>query len=97
MSRRIKGPIEPGRVRRTSPNTCSVMPFPGSTVDELEQLRWLAQHYARHVPYGLDWPLDFWSERIGFHGEDHAAHCWLKGYFKRNTDPAVAAGNETRH
>lgn len=63
MSRRNKGPIEPGRVRRTSPNTCSVMPFPGSTVDELEQLRWLAQHYAKHVP----------------------------------TDPAVAAGNETRH
>ena len=95
--RRRTGPIAPGYVRRTSPTACSVMPFSGSSVEEMEQLRYLAKTYARNVPYGLDWPFNFWSERIGFEAGDHAAHCWLTGYFNRNTDPALVAGNETRH
>lgn len=94
--RRRTGPITPGHVRRTSPTACSVMPFPGSSVDELEQLRWLAQHYAAQVPYGTDWPLNFWSQQIAFEAADHAAHCWLTAYFNRN-QTGTLPGNETRH
>ena len=55
--RHRKGPIAPGYVRRISPTACSVMPFTGSTVDDMSQLRLLAQQYAKQVPFGLDWPV----------------------------------------
>jgi len=51
------GPITPGYVRRISPTAVSVMPFTGSSVDDMEQLRWLAQQYAKQVPFGLDRPM----------------------------------------
>lgn len=95
--RRRTGPITPGYVRRISPTAVSVMPFTGSSVDDMEQLRWLAKQYAKQVPFGLDWPMNFWADRIAFDAGDHAARCWLDGYFQRHTDPAVHAGNATRH
>lgn len=95
--RHRKGPISPGYVRRTSPTACSVMPFTGSTAADMEQLRFLARQYARQVPFGLDWPLNFWSDRIGFDTGDHAARYWLDGYFQRFTHPAMHAGNNTKH
>lgn len=97
MARRPKGPISPGYVRRTSPTACSVMPFTGSSVEEMEQLRYLARTYARAVPYGLDWPLNFWADRIGFDEHDDTARLWLSAYHSRNTDPALIAGSNTRH
>ncbi len=95
--RRSKGPITPGYVRRISPTAVSVMPFTGSTTSDMEQLRFLAKQYARHVPFGLDWPLNFWSDRIGFDAGDHAARCWLDGYFQRFTHLATHTGNKTKH
>lgn len=92
-----KGPITPGYVRRISPTAASVMPFTGSSVEDMEQLRHLARQYAKHVPFGLDWPVNFWADRIAFDAGDHAARLWLDGYFSRNTDPAVLPGNTTRH
>ena len=47
--RNRRGPIAPGYVRRISPTACSVMPFTGSTVDDMSQLRLLAKQYARLV------------------------------------------------
>lgn len=76
-----KGPISPGYVRRTSPTSCSVMPFTGSTVEDMEQLRHLARAYARQVPFGLDWPVNFWADKIGWETEDQAARVWLNHYF----------------
>lgn len=96
MARRPQGPISPGYVRRTSPTACSVMPFSGSSTDDMEQLRWLARQYARNVPFGLDWPLNFWADRIGFDAEDHAARCWLAAYHNKHAQSAQA-GNETGH
>ena len=95
--RHRKGPISPGYVRRTSPTACSVMPFTGSTTADMEQLRFLARQYAQQVPFGLDWPVNFWADRIGFDAGDHAARCWLDGYFQRFTHPAMHAGNNTKH
>ena len=95
--RRRTGPIEQGYVRRISPTACSVMPFPGSSVKDMEQLRQRAQQYARQVPFGIDWPLIFWGDKIGWDTEDQAARLWLNAYFSRNTDPAVQPGNTTRH
>lgn len=95
--RHRKGPISPGYVRRTSPTACSVMPFTGSTAADMEQLRFLAQQYARQVPFGSDWPVNFWADRIGFDAGDHAARCWLDGYIQRFTHPAMHAGNNTKH
>ncbi|KAB8198725.1 hypothetical protein FKV24_000735 [Lysobacter maris] len=63
----------------------------------MEQLRFLAGQYARQVPFGLDWPVNFWADRIGFDAGDHAARCWLDGYFQRFTHPARHAGNNTKH
>ncbi|EMR0512927.1 hypothetical protein RY963_000931 [Stenotrophomonas maltophilia] len=73
------------------------MPFTGSTAADMEQLRFLAQQYARQVPFGLDWPVNFWADRIGFDTGDHAARCWLDGYFQRFTHPAMHAGNNAKH
>ena len=95
--RHRKGPVSPGYVRRTSPTACSVMPFTGSTTADMEQLRFLARKYAQQVPFGLDWPVNFWAERIGFDAGDHAARCWLDCYFQRFTYPAMHAGNNTKH
>lgn len=95
--RRRTGPISPGYVRRTSPTACSVMPFTGSSIEDMEQLRHLAKQYARQVPYGLDWPVNFWADKIGWETEDQAARVWLNAYFSRNTDPAVQPVNTTRH
>lgn len=82
-----KGPIEPGYVRRISPTACSVMPFTGSTTDDMSQLRLLAQQYARQVPFGLDWPINFWSSEIAFHTGDTAARTWLDHYFQTHSIP----------
>lgn len=73
------------------------MPFTGSTVEDMEQLRHLARRYATQVPFGLDWPVNFWADRIAFNAGDQAARLWLDSYYSRNTDPAVQAGNTTRH
>lgn len=89
--RRRTGPIEQGYVRRISPTACSVMPFPGSSVKDMEQLRFLARQYAQQVPFGLDWPLNFWASEIAYHRGDHAARCWLDGYFQRHQT------TDTRH
>ena len=95
--RRRTGPICPGYVRRISPTAVSVMPFTGSTIEDMEQLRNLAKQYARQVPFGLDWPVNFWADKIGWETEDQAARVWLNAYFSRNNDPAVQPGNTTRH
>ena len=95
--RRRTGSITPGYVRRISPTAVSVMPFTGSSVEEMAQLRFLAKQYARTVPFGMDWPVNFWADRIGFETDDQAARCWLDSYFRRNTDPGLHGGNATRH
>lgn len=95
--RRRTGPICPGYVRRISPTAVSVMPFTGSTIEDMEQLRNLAKQYARQVPFGLDWPVNFWADKIGWETEDQAARVWLNAYFSRNNDPALQPGNTTRH
>lgn len=94
---RRRGPITPGYVRRISPTAVSVMPFTGSTVEDMEQLRHLARQYATQVPFGLDWPVNFWADRIAFNAGDKAARLWLDSYYSRNTDAAVQSGNTTRH
>lgn len=78
-------------MRRISPTACSVMPFPGSSVEDMEQLRFLARQYAQQVPFGMDWPLNFWASEIAYHRGDHAARCWLDGYFQRHH------ATDTRH
>lgn len=92
-----RGPITPGHVRRTSPTACSVMPFTGTSGEDMEILRLLARQFPKNVPFGMDWPLNFWSNRIAFDAGDHASSCWLDAYFQRHTDPAVLDGNSTRH
>ena len=87
-----KGPIAPGYVRRISPTACSVMPFTGSTVDDMSQLRLLAQQYAKQVPFGLDWPVNFWADKIGWETEDQAARVWLNHYFQSHNPRS-----KTRH
>lgn len=100
--RNRRGPIAPGYVRRISPTACRVMPFTGSTVDDMSQLRLLAQQYARQVPFGLDWPVNFWADKIGWETDDHAARTWLNHYFQSHSIPegamATRHGNpETKH
>lgn len=100
--RNRRGPIAPGYVRRISPTACSVMPFTGSTVDDMSQLRLLAQQYARQVPFGLDWPVNFWADKIGWETDDHVARTWLNHYFQSHSIPegamATRHGNpETKH
>lgn len=67
------------------------MPFTGSSVEDMEQLRQLAQQYARQVPFGLDWPVNFWADKIGWETEDQAARVWLNAYFSATTT-GFAAG-----
>lgn len=95
--RRPKGPIAPGYIRRTSPTACSVMPYTGTTPDDMAQLATLARAHARHVPYGIDWPLEFWAERIDYDGDDTAGRLWLDAYANRHTNPDRHTGNETKH
>ena len=90
--RRRTGPICPGYVRRISPTAVSVMPFTGSTIEDMEQLRHLAQQYARQVPFGLDWPVNFWADKIGWETEDQAARVWLNHYFQTHNTTS-----ETKH
>ena len=89
---RRTGPITPGYIRRISPTACSVMPFTGTTSEDIEQLRFLARLYALQVPFGLDWPLNFWASEIAFHRGDHTARCWLDGYYQLHHTPT-----HTRH
>jgi hypothetical protein len=78
-----RGVLDAGHVRRVLPTVIRVRPFPGSTGDDLIQLRWLARHYAQQVPWGLDWPLWVWARHIQWHVGDHAAVCWLQAYVRR--------------
>ena len=80
---RARLPLAPGHVRRLSPTVCAVAPFPGSSDDDRTQLQWLAEAYARRVPFGGDWPMQRWAQEIGFHDGDHAGRVWLLAYARR--------------